>query len=91
MLFQGTTKLFEQPSLRYKLCLFPIVSKTQIVNIEYPQGICFPTFIAENFSGLFADPSTFFSQIFKVSVNNVQNFIFYCKIMTPLFSFIWDH
>ena len=31
----------------------------QIVDIEYPQGICSPIFVVEGFSELFADPSIF--------------------------------
>ena len=31
----------------------------QIVDIEYPQGICSPIYVVEKFSGLFAHPSTF--------------------------------
>ena len=31
----------------------------QIVDIEYLQGICSPTFVVEEFSGLFAHPSIF--------------------------------
>ena len=31
----------------------------QIVDIEYPEGICSPSFVVEEFSGLFAHPSIF--------------------------------
>ena len=44
---------------RYNLGLFFILLNTQIVGIEYPQGICSPIFVAEEFSGLFGHPSTF--------------------------------
>ena len=30
-----------------------------IVDIEYPQGICLPIFVVEDFSGLFTHPSFF--------------------------------
>ena len=35
------------------------LSNPQIVNIEYPQGICSPVFAVEEFSVLFSRPSTF--------------------------------
>ena len=31
----------------------------QIADIEYPQGICSPIFVVEDFSGLFSHPSIF--------------------------------
>ena len=34
-------------------------SNAQIVDIEYQQGICSPTFVVEEFLGLFAYPSIF--------------------------------
>ena len=46
-----------QFSPRYKLCLFSILSKAHIVDIEYPQGICSTNFVVEDFYGLFAHPS----------------------------------
>ena len=36
-----------------------IWSNVQIVDIQYPQGICFSIFVVENFSGLFAHPPIF--------------------------------
>ena len=50
---------FIQSSPRYKVCLFSILSKPHIIDIEYPQGICSPIFVVEEFSGLFAYPSIF--------------------------------
>ena len=35
------------------------VIKPQIVEIEYPQRICSPFFVVEDFSGLFAHKSIF--------------------------------
>ena len=35
------------------------------VDIEFPQGICSPNFVVEEFSGLFAHPSIF---LFKDSM-----------------------
>ena len=34
-------------------------SNLQIVDIEYPRGMCSPIFIFEEFSGLYAHPSIF--------------------------------
>ena len=39
--------------------LVSIWSSVQIVDIQYPQGICFSIFVVENFSGLFAHPPIF--------------------------------
>ena len=47
---------FIQSSPRYKVFLFSMLSKDYIVDIEYPQGICSPIFVAEAFSRLFANP-----------------------------------
>ena len=35
-------------------------SNSQIVDIEYPQGICLPIFVVEEFSGLFAHSLIFY-------------------------------
>ena len=35
-------------------------SNPQVSDIEYPQWICSPIFVIEDFSGLFAQPSIFF-------------------------------
>ena len=45
--------MFSQSRPKYKVCLFSILSNAHIVDIEYPQGICLPIFVAEDFSGLF--------------------------------------
>ena len=45
--------------LQYKVYLFPKWSNAQIVDNEYPQGICSPIFIVEEFSGLIEHLSTF--------------------------------
>ena len=37
--------------------LVTILSKAYIVDIEYPQGICSPIFVVEEFSGLVTPPS----------------------------------
>ena len=44
---------------QHKECFFSIPSNVQIVDIEYPQGICSTIFVAQEFFGLFAHPSTF--------------------------------
>ena len=54
---------FIQSFPRYKVCLFSIWSYPQIVDIEYRQWICSPTFIVEDFSGLFARLSIFWLTI----------------------------
>ena len=46
-------------------------SNAEIVYIEYPQEICSPIFVVEEFSGLFPHPSTFLNQISIVTINNV--------------------
>ena len=38
-------------------------SNPQIVDIEYPQGICSSIFVVEEFSGLFANPSIFLIKV----------------------------
>ena len=48
---------FIQSFPQYKVCLFSIWSNPQIFDIEYPQGICSPIFVAEDFSGLFTHQS----------------------------------
>ena len=45
-----TMKLFIQSFPRYKVCLFSIGSNPQLVDIEYPQGICSPIFVVEELS-----------------------------------------
>ena len=48
-----------QSSTWYKLSLFSILLNAKIVDIEYAQGICWPTFVVESFSELFAHSSIF--------------------------------
>ena len=48
-----------QSSTWYKLRLFSILLNAKIVDIEYAQGICWPTFVVESFSELFAHSSIF--------------------------------
>ena len=38
---------------------FSILSNVHIVDIEYPEGICSPSFAVDDVSGLFLHPSTF--------------------------------
>ena len=49
----------KQSFARHKVCLFSMCSNPQIVDIDYPQRICWPIFVVEDFSGLFSDPSIF--------------------------------
>ena len=39
-----------------------LIFKTIILDIEYPQGICSPIFVADDFSGLFLHSSFFKSK-----------------------------
>ena len=48
---------FRQYFPQYKVCLFSMWSNAQIVDREYPQGICSPISVVEKFSALFAYPS----------------------------------
>ena len=41
----------------YTSCLLSIPSKVHIVEIEYSQGTCSPTFVVDDFSELFLNPS----------------------------------
>ena len=43
----------------YTSCLFYVSLNDNIVDIEKPGGIYLPTFIADDFSGIFLHPSTF--------------------------------
>ena len=47
-----------QPLPLYALCLFSVLNDN-IVNIEKPGVICLPTFVVDEFSGIFLDPSIF--------------------------------
>ena len=55
--FEGLQNFFIQSFPRYKVCLFFIWSNPQIAGTEYPQIICSPVFLVEDFCGLFAHPS----------------------------------
>ena len=44
---------------RNKVCLSSMGSNPQIVDIEYPRGICSPIFVVQDLPGLFARPSIF--------------------------------
>ena len=65
---------FMQSSPLYKACLFSALSKAYIVDIEYPQEICLPIFAIEDFSRLFAHPSIFLINRFKVIKDNAWLF-----------------
>ena len=62
--------LFVRSFPRFKLCLFYILSKAHVVYIEYPQRVCSPIFVVEDFSRLFAH-HLFFNEKLEVSINNV--------------------
>ena len=44
-------------------CLLSIYLNDDIVDAEKPNGICSPTFVAHEFSGLFLHPSVFFIKV----------------------------
>ena len=44
----------------YTSCSFSIPLNVHIVDIEYPRRVYSPTFVVDNFSGLFLHPSIFF-------------------------------
>ena len=44
--------------IHYAYFLFDL--NVHVVDFKYPQGICLPNFLVEDFSGLFALPSIFF-------------------------------
>ena len=50
---------------------FSLSSKLDIAAIEYPQKTFLPVFTDEDFLGLFAHPSIFFNQRFKINIKNV--------------------
>ena len=43
----------------HTLCLFPMLLNDDIVDIEKPNGICSTTFVVDDFSALFLQPSIF--------------------------------
>ena len=43
----------------YTLCLFTMPLNDNVEDIEKPDGICSPTFVVNEFSGLFLHPSIF--------------------------------
>ena len=58
-LLKDSQNFFMQSSPRYQVCLFSVLSKARIVDIEYPQGMCSRIFVVEEFSGLFEYLSIF--------------------------------
>ena len=54
---------FKQYFPQYKVCLFSIWSNTQIVGIEWTQGLYSLDFAVESFSALFAQSSIFLLEI----------------------------
>ena len=55
--------IFSLSSPQYKLCIFSIWLNVHIADVEYLQGTFSPIFAVEDFSGLSAYPSTFWSTI----------------------------
>ena len=56
---KNSQTFFIQSSPLYISCIFSIPSNVYILGIEHPQGICLPTFVADDFLGLFLHPSVF--------------------------------
>ena len=72
--------IFMQSSPRYKLYVFFILSNAHIVDIEYPQGICSPIYVAEDFSGLDLQLSIFY----QTFIHGVLSEFIYCLIIIYL-------
>ena len=51
--------LFLQSLPLYASCLFPMLLNDNIVDIEKSDGICSPTFVVDELSGLFLHASVF--------------------------------
>ena len=43
----------------YASCIFPMPLNDDVVDIEKPDGIYLPTFVVDEFTGLFLHPSIF--------------------------------
>ena len=56
---KNSQNFFIQSLLLYISCLFSMLLKEDIVDIEKPDGICSLTFDADEFSELFLHPSIF--------------------------------
>ena len=56
---KDSQNFFIQSSPLYKSFLFSIPSNVHVVDTEYPQGICSPTIVGNDFSELFLHPSIF--------------------------------
>ena len=54
---------FKQSFPQYKVSFSAMWLNPQIVDIEYPQGVCYSMFVFEDFSGLFAHSSIFLLEI----------------------------
>ena len=56
---KNSQNFFIQSLPLYISCLFSMLLKEDIVDTEKPDGICYLTFVVDEFSGLFLHPSIF--------------------------------
>ena len=56
---KDSQNFFMQTLPRYTSCLFSMLLNDNITDIEKSDGICSPTFVVNEFSGLFLNPSIF--------------------------------
>ena len=67
----------------YTSCLFSMSLNGYIVHIKKTDGICSPTFVEDDFSGLFLYVLIFFYQRFKICINNKTSFIRFFVLIKP--------
>ena len=56
---KDSKKIFMQSLSLYASCLCSMLLNDEIVDIQKPDGICSPTFVANDFSGIFLHPFIF--------------------------------
>ena len=71
---KDSQNVFVQSLPLYMLSLFSMLLNGDILDNEKPNGICLPTFVADEFSGLFWHPSILYSTL-KIFINNNLCFI----------------
>ena len=71
---KDSQNVFVQSLPLYMLSLFSMLLNGDILDNEKPNGICLPTFVADEFSGLFWHPSILYSTL-KIFINNNWCFI----------------
>ena len=64
---KNSQNFFIQSLPLYTSCFFfSMLLNDHIVDIEKPDGICLPTFVVNEFSGLFLHPSIISINIYKI-------------------------